>query len=493
MKFLDNIYDDFDYKRNTRIKFRTLIMRIQDFQSFFSIFLFLSSQIDYNETQKIEKLFEKLSFSLRKTLSVYSRQFAIFVEVRIELTQMYNSQKRIRKKRIEMKVAQSQRFAFIYFKNVFVVSTSIHFVEFTIHLHRYIQFQNRNRDFIIDTLIFTNKCFICDELRHTWKLCSNAKKYKKRQWHDLQMIQMNLNVEFNDSDSMRIFSTRDDNLFDFFVKNSLIINCILFFDNNQHKLETLIDIDATKYAFIDKQIAQLVCDMLHMKFVSLLKSKFLIEFDDRHVSSIIHVIYFKLTIELHFEFIAFLLIIDLNNHSIILEKSWMNKHEVILNMTYDKWIFKFFKYNHHDSIFSQVVKVKRLEVFTSNRRWNVFNWRRDVVSSKESNAKHIATAKSRYTILSRSKSKSSTLYVQNESDSSNFEFSIDSKIECDVRLLVIEQDSSEMNITAITKAISLKKRHLKKQRNQKCVTSVHRIQHLKSNIELTSLFYHIEC
>ena len=132
---------------------------------------------------------------------------------------------------------------------------------------------------------------------------------------------MNLNVEFNDFDSIKIFFTRDDNMFDSFVKRSLIINCILFFDNNQHKLEVLIDIDVIEYVFIDKQIAQLVCDMLHMKSISLLKSKFFIEFDNRHVLSIIHVIYFKLTIKLHFELIVLLLIIDLNNHSIILKKS----------------------------------------------------------------------------------------------------------------------------------------------------------------------------
>ena len=53
---------------------------------------------------------------------------------------------------------------------------------------------------------------------------------------------------------MKIFFIRDDNMFDFFVKKSLIINNILFFDNNQHKLEILIDIDITKYVFIDKQI-----------------------------------------------------------------------------------------------------------------------------------------------------------------------------------------------------------------------------------------------
>ena len=232
MKFLDSIYDDFDYKRNIRIKFRTLIIRIQDFQSFFSIFLLLSNQIDYNETQKIEKLFEKFSFSLKKTLSVYSRQFDILIEIKIVFTRMYNNQKKIEKKKIEKKIAQQQFFDFIYFI-AFVISTSIsftkfiisiHFAKHMIHVHLFIEFKNRN--FVIDTLIFTNKCFICDELKHTWKFYLNAQKYKKRQWHDLQMIQMNLNIEFDDFDSIRIFFIRDDNMFDFFVKN---INHQLYF------------------------------------------------------------------------------------------------------------------------------------------------------------------------------------------------------------------------------------------------------------------------
>ena len=474
MKFLDNIYDDFDYKRNTRIKFRTLIMKIQDdFQSFFSIFLLLSNQIDYNETQKIEKLFEKLFLSLKKTLSVYSRQFDILIEIKIVLTQMYNNQKKIKKKKIEKRIAQQQFSDFIYVI-AFAISTSIssikstismHSAKHMIHVHSFIEF--KSRDSVIDTLIFTNKCFICDELRHTWKLCLNAQKYKKRQWHDLQMIQMNLNIEFDDFDSMRIFSTRDENMFDSFVKKSLIINCILFFDSNQHKLKALIDIDVTKYVFIDKQITQLVCDMLHMKSVSLLKSKLFIEFDDRHVSSIIHVIYFKLTIELHFELIVFLLIIDLNNHSIILKKSWMNKHEIILNMTYDKLIFKFFKCNHHDNIFNQIVKVKRLEVFESNRRWDVFNWRRDVVLSKESNAKHIVTAKFRYTILFRFKIEFSTLIVEDESITSN------SKISCCNESFIFDQNKFEVDIIDVaktfsnTKTLFCIKRTLKIQRNQR--------------------------
>ena len=110
-------------------------------------------------------------------------------------------------------------------------------------------------------------------------------------------------------------------MFDFFIKRFLIIICTLSFNDNKHKLKILINIDAIDYAFIDKKIAQFMCNILNMKFVFLLKSKFLIEFDDRHVFFIIHAIYFKLTIKLHFELIAFLLIIDFNNHSIILKKS----------------------------------------------------------------------------------------------------------------------------------------------------------------------------
>ena len=145
---------------------------------------------------------------------------------------------------------------------------------------------------------------------------------------------------------LRIFSTHHDSLFDFFIKRSLIINCTLSFNDNRHKLKILIDIDATDYVFIDREIAQLVCNILSMKSISLLKSKSFTEFDDHQTSSIIHVIYFKLTIKLHFELIVLLFIIDLSNHSIILEKLWMNKHEIILNMTYDKLIFKSFKCNH---------------------------------------------------------------------------------------------------------------------------------------------------
>ena len=200
---------------------------------------------------------------------------------------------------------------------------------------------------------------------HLWKIESYLKKVSQRQQiFEASMTQItNASIEFRYrferfwlekltihvkdaiNECLRIFFIHDDNMFDSFIKRFLIINCTLSFNDNRHKLKFLINIDAIDYAFINREIAQLVCNMLSMKSVSLLKSKFLFEFDDRYVSSIIHVIYFKLTIKLHFELIVFLLIIDLNNHSIILEKSWINKH--------DKLIFKSFTCNHYDNIFNQ--------------------------------------------------------------------------------------------------------------------------------------------
>ena len=268
----------------------------------------------------------------------------------------------------------------------------------------------------------------------------------------------------------KFFFIHDDNMFDFFIKRLLIINCTLSFNDNKHKLKILINTDAIDYAFIDKEIAQLVCNMLNMKSVSLLKSKFLIEFDNRYVSSIIYVIYFKLTIELHFEFIVLLLIIDLNNHSIILKKSWMNKYKIILNMIYDKLIFKSFKCNHHENIFNQVVRTRRLKTFKSNRRWNVFNWRRDAILSQKKNVEHITTIEFRYIFLFRFKIQFLLSIVENKSNVFNskcFECSIHSKIDHDDESSVIESNNSKLDITTITKTISDRKRHLKKQRNKK--------------------------
>ena len=90
LKFMIIVFDDSNYKRNMRNEFRTLIMNIQDFQIFFSIFFRFSNSIDYSEVIKIEKLMNKIFWNLKKTMSVWSREFITFDETRIILQQIYN-------------------------------------------------------------------------------------------------------------------------------------------------------------------------------------------------------------------------------------------------------------------------------------------------------------------------------------------------------------------------------------------------------------------
>ena len=148
----------------------------------------------------------------------------------------------------------------------------------------------------------------------------------------------------------------------------------------------------------------------------------------------------------------------------------LNKHEIILNMIYDKLIFKSFKCNHHDNIFNQAMQTRRLKTLKSNRRSNVFNWRRDTILSQKDNVEHIATMSFRYIILSRLKIKSLSFTVENELnafDSKCFECSTHSKVDHDNESFVIESNHSEIDISTITKATFVKKRDLKRQRNKR--------------------------
>ena len=138
------------------------------------------------------------------------------------------------------------------------------------------------------------------------------------------------------------------NTFNRFQDNSLMIKCTLVFDKYEHNLQTLVNTNVTKYAFIDEKIAQLVCETLQITFVMLSRSKLVNEFDDRKTKFIIHVIYFTLIVQNHSKIIIFMFIIKTEIHSLILNKFWMNAHEIILNMKNDKIIFKFDRCFHFE-------------------------------------------------------------------------------------------------------------------------------------------------
>ena len=208
MKYFEIIFSNFDYKRKIRIEFRTLIINTQSFQKFFSNFLRLSATTEYNENTKLEKLHEKLSIKLKNLLSNNFREFFILIEIRIEFSKIYNNQKKIRRQRVEKKIARLFRFEYAQSRFTFAISTFVFFVKLitsilfaksTTHFHA--QFVIQSHDSVIDKLIVIDQCYICDETEHIWKICLNANKYKKRQWHDMQMMQMNMIFDFSESDS----------------------------------------------------------------------------------------------------------------------------------------------------------------------------------------------------------------------------------------------------------------------------------------------------
>jgi len=109
---------------------------------------------------------------------------------------------------------------------------------------------------------------------------------------------------------------------DSFASESLITECILSSNEISYLLKSLIDIEATDYSFIDEVIAQIVYDQLQIKSLTLIKAKSIREFDDHYAKKLItHVIYLNLTVQNHMIEINSMLITQLDQHQIILEKT----------------------------------------------------------------------------------------------------------------------------------------------------------------------------
>ncbi len=120
---------------------------------------------------------------------------------------------------------------------------------------------------------------------------------------------------------------------DLFASKSLTTKCVLFSNEINYSLKSLIDIEAADYSFIDELIAQNVCDHLQIESLSLIKFKSIREFNDHYAKKlIIHAIYSNLTVQDHMKRFDFMLITWLNQHQMILEKTWMNKIEMTIDM-----------------------------------------------------------------------------------------------------------------------------------------------------------------
>jgi hypothetical protein len=116
----------------------------------------------------------------------------------------------------------------------------------------------------------------------------------------------------------------EDTLFD---DKSIIVDCILDF-KDEYKIKAMIDNECIDYSFIDIDIAHKVCELLKIESLQLNKFREVKDYDERRDKNIIHVIYSFMIIQDHTENCISIMIIKLDQHSIILEKLSMKKHDV---------------------------------------------------------------------------------------------------------------------------------------------------------------------
>ena len=130
------------------------------------------------------------------------------------------------------------------------------------------------------------------------------------------------------------------NNFNKFENNFLMFTITLNLNNVTFVIKTLKNFEIFDYNFIDEDFARFVYKKLKFTFVFFFKLKHFCCFDDRMIKSIIYVIYFTLIVKNHRKFIVFMFIIKINNHFLIFDKFWFNKHNVIFDFMNDFIHFK---------------------------------------------------------------------------------------------------------------------------------------------------------
>jgi len=127
-----------------------------------------------------------------------------------------------------------------------------------------------------------------------------------------------------------------ENYFD----KSFLVNALLILQNESFSLRFLIDSDSAVYMIIHINLVDKVCKELRIQPILLAKEKLIKEYDEKiFKKTIIHKILLNLIIESHKKLTVSMLIVDINHHEVILEKSWMNKNEILLNMRIDVIVF----------------------------------------------------------------------------------------------------------------------------------------------------------
>ncbi len=119
-----------------------------------------------------------------------------------------------------------------------------------------------------------------------------------------------------------------------------LVNALLILQNESFNLRSLINSDSVIYMIIHINLVDRVCKELKIQSISLTKEKLIKEYDEKiFKKTITHKILLNLIIESYKKLTVSMLIADIDHHEVILEKSWMNKNEILLNMQIDIIVF----------------------------------------------------------------------------------------------------------------------------------------------------------
>jgi len=118
-----------------------------------------------------------------------------------------------------------------------------------------------------------------------------------------------------------------------YFEKSFLIKTSLITQNKTFSLYSLINNDFVVYTLIHINLADQICQELDLQFILLIKKKLIPKYNEKlFQKTITYKILFNLIIESYKKLIILMLIIDIEHHDIILNKLWINKNEILLNM-----------------------------------------------------------------------------------------------------------------------------------------------------------------
>ncbi len=205
-----------------------------------------------------------------------------------------------------------------------------------------------------------------------------------------------------------------------------------------------------------------VCKELRIQSISLTKEKLIKEYDEKiSKKTIIHKILLNLIIKSHKKLTVSMLIADIDHHEVILEKSWMNKNEILLNMQIDVIVFS----NQLDtfiSIFSISLNLKHsswswstsFTFISQSRISRMLKWSVSTTIQKESFSIRSINIASFKTLLNRSKKNQTEVFAL---FMKNIDREITYNTQCDLNALNISSiNETTQNLKDIKAKLSLK-------------------------------------